>query len=314
MIEELKAKAADHWQEWLPAKWANLVAEDRVDLELTRAATQAEREIREWMDRGARLDEAEEMVLPRTILLAPEPGVSGLGEEIDEELRQREADYQEMIRRENAHIRAFRIEQEMQEGVSRAEAEFRVAREMNVEIPWSQIRGGEKGSSTDMECIFADEQRLLALFKLMTETDRSDLLATLSMKILISLSKAAGPEVIPLMLPTDEDEEEPNEFACEFLWDLKPPQEPWDYLGESLRQALESAWTEGVASVILGSATQDGFSAEDLMAAVEEFAEESGNCEPPWFSEKEMVAFIQAWRSNYMSALGKLTQRPENAR
>ena len=145
MIEELKAKAAEHWETWLPEMWADLIAENRLDQALTQAAMQAEREIREWMDRGARLDEAEEMVLPKTILLTPEPGVSGLGEEIDEELRQREADYQEMIRRENAHIRAFRIEQEMQEGISRAEAEFRVAREMNDEIPWSQVKGGEKG-------------------------------------------------------------------------------------------------------------------------------------------------------------------------
>ena len=167
---------------------------------------------------------------------------------------------------------------------------------------------------TDMECVLADEQRLLALFKLMTETDRSDLLASLSMKILISLSKAAGPEVTSLMVPTDEDEVDPTEFASEFLWGIKPPQEPWDYLDESLDHALEFAWPEGVCEIILGSAIRDGYSAADLMAGVEEFAEESGNYEPAWFGEKEMVAFIQAWRSNYMSALGKLAQRSENAK
>ena len=167
---------------------------------------------------------------------------------------------------------------------------------------------------TDLECVLADEQRLLALFKLMKETDRSDLLATLSMKTLVNLSKAAGPEVTPLMVPTDEDEEDPTEFASEFLSDLKPPQEPWDYLDESLRHALESAWGEDVARVVLGSATQDAFSAADLMAEVEAFAEEGGSSEPPWFGEKEMVAFIQVWRRNFMSALGKLAQRPESAR
>jgi hypothetical protein len=55
------------------------------------------------------------------------------------------------------------------------------------------------------------------------------------------------------------------------------------------------------------------YSAANLMAGVEEFAEESGNYEPAWFGEKEMVACIQAWRRNFMSALGKLAQRPENA-
>jgi hypothetical protein len=145
MIEELKAKAAEHWETWLPGMWADLIAEDRLDQALTQAAMQAEREIREWMDRGARLDEAEEMVLPRIILLTPEPGVSGLDEEIDEELLQREADYQEMIRREDASMRAFRIEQEVLEGMPRAEAEMLIASEMNDEIPWSQVKGGEKG-------------------------------------------------------------------------------------------------------------------------------------------------------------------------
>ena len=74
MIEELKHRAAEHWMEWLPKKWAALVKEDRVDQELNRVAIQAEREIRQWMSRGARLDEAEEIVLPELILLKPEKG------------------------------------------------------------------------------------------------------------------------------------------------------------------------------------------------------------------------------------------------
>lgn len=95
MIQELKAKAAEHWQTYLPQKWADLIAEDRVDLELTRAATQAEAEIRQWMERGARLDEAEEIVLPQTIYLPPE--TSGLDKETEEELRQMEDRYQREI-------------------------------------------------------------------------------------------------------------------------------------------------------------------------------------------------------------------------
>ncbi len=73
MIQELKSKAATHWQEWLPIKWAKLVAEDRVDEALNQAARAAEKEIRRWMALGARLDEAEERVLPELILLKPEP-------------------------------------------------------------------------------------------------------------------------------------------------------------------------------------------------------------------------------------------------
>ncbi len=95
MINELKHKAAEHWKEWLPRKWASLVAEDRVDEELTRVAMQAEREIRQWMDRGARLDEAEEIVLPELILLKPEKGA---WPEVEAEEAEREALHQKMMR------------------------------------------------------------------------------------------------------------------------------------------------------------------------------------------------------------------------
>ena len=94
MINELKHKAAEHWMEWLPRKWAALVKEDRVGLELTRVATQAEREIREWMERGARLDEAEEIVLPQLILLKPEKGA---WKEVEKKEAEREAKHQKMM-------------------------------------------------------------------------------------------------------------------------------------------------------------------------------------------------------------------------
>ena len=95
MINELKHKAATHWMEWLPKKWETLVKEDRVDEELTRVAIQAEQEIRQWMERGARLDEAEEIVLPQLILLKPEKGA---WLEVEAEEAAREAAHQQMMR------------------------------------------------------------------------------------------------------------------------------------------------------------------------------------------------------------------------
>lgn len=91
MIEELKAKAAAHWKEWLPKRWESLQAAGALDQALTRSARLAEREIREWMERGARLDEAEEIVLPQYILLTPENPGSLADEELDQELAQIEA-------------------------------------------------------------------------------------------------------------------------------------------------------------------------------------------------------------------------------
>ena len=92
MYEELKAKACEHWQHWLPRRWANLVATNTVDKALSTAARHAEQEIRQWMERGARLDEAEEIVLPEWILLKPE--VSGMSPAMEEEAEALEAEYQ----------------------------------------------------------------------------------------------------------------------------------------------------------------------------------------------------------------------------
>ena len=92
MIQELKAKAAEHWQTYLPTMWATLVSEDRVDEALTKAATEAESQIRALMENGARLDEAEEIVLPQLIYLPPE--TDGLDEELRVELAQKEEEYQ----------------------------------------------------------------------------------------------------------------------------------------------------------------------------------------------------------------------------
>lgn len=93
MIQELKSKAAAHWQEFLPQKWAELMEQDRVDSELNRAAQAAEKEIRRLMASGARLDEAEEMVLPTLILLPPEEMPE------DEESQEMEEEYQRTVGR-----------------------------------------------------------------------------------------------------------------------------------------------------------------------------------------------------------------------
>lgn len=102
MYEELKAKACEHWQHWLPRRWANLVATNTVDKALSTAAMNAEKEIREWMERGARLDEAEEIVLPEWILLKPE--VSGMRPEMEEEAEALEAEYLRIYREPEQNV------------------------------------------------------------------------------------------------------------------------------------------------------------------------------------------------------------------
>ena len=92
MIQELKQKAAEHWRTYLPTKWAELIRTDRLDLELTKAATEAASEIQTLINRGARLDEAEEIVLPQLIFLAPE--TDGLDEDQRAEDEAIEAEYQ----------------------------------------------------------------------------------------------------------------------------------------------------------------------------------------------------------------------------
>jgi hypothetical protein len=94
MIEELKRRAAEHWQEWCPRRWASLVKAGILDEALTKAATQAEREIRQLMRGGARLDEAEEMVLPEWILLPPEKKGTLGSHHLDAEVQAMEDEHQ----------------------------------------------------------------------------------------------------------------------------------------------------------------------------------------------------------------------------
>lgn len=116
MIQELKDKARDHWETFLPSLWEELVEEDRVDQALTEAATAAEKEIRHLMSQGVRLDEAEEIVLPSLIYLTPERGVTGLDPESQAESDQMERDYQAMMAAE------AKIDREMMESYERERA------------------------------------------------------------------------------------------------------------------------------------------------------------------------------------------------
>lgn len=117
MIQELKALAADHWRTYLPTKWAALVAADRVDLELTQAATLAEQQIRELMRKGAREDEAREMVLPDLIYLPPE--ASGLSPEAQEEEAELEEEYQRTVGQPMSGYLREVMEQDDQERLTR---------------------------------------------------------------------------------------------------------------------------------------------------------------------------------------------------
>ncbi len=159
-----------------------------------------------------------------------------------------------------------------------------------------------------------DERRLLELFWLMQDTDRSSLLHELSMRILIELSKSAVPSSeFPIMLPREEDEADPVEFAEEFMANIKPDQEPAHYLGDELIPALKDAWNGSFAYEILGSAKYDEWRAVDLLSTLQAYAENAGR-PAPLFGEDEIEAFIVSWRSNFMDALERLKISSERDR
>ena len=93
----LAKKAIRHWKEWLPNRYRELVEANQLLTAAEAAAKGAAQEIRELMDAGARLDEAEEIVLPQLILLKPEKGA---WKEVEEEEAAREAQHQKMMRKE----------------------------------------------------------------------------------------------------------------------------------------------------------------------------------------------------------------------
>jgi hypothetical protein len=66
-------KARKHWEEWLPEKTEGLKEAGEFKAVTRGAARLAQAEIAELMARGYQQHEAEELVLPKHILLEPEP-------------------------------------------------------------------------------------------------------------------------------------------------------------------------------------------------------------------------------------------------
>ena len=85
MERRLANKAIRYWKDWLPNRYKELLEANQLVTAANAAAAGAAKEIRELMQAGARLDEAEEVVLPKYILLPPEERP----EEPEEELEQR---------------------------------------------------------------------------------------------------------------------------------------------------------------------------------------------------------------------------------
>ncbi len=77
-------KAIRHWREWLPNRYAELLAANQLLTAAEAAAKGAAKEMRELMEAGFRRDEAEEIVLPKWILLPPEETTEDESEESSE--------------------------------------------------------------------------------------------------------------------------------------------------------------------------------------------------------------------------------------
>lgn len=93
-VQELKALARKHWEEWLPDKVRKLRAEGQLNEALKGAALRAQTEIEHLMKIGYQASEAREVALAMFILLPPEPEQDGLDDEMREELAEMEREYQ----------------------------------------------------------------------------------------------------------------------------------------------------------------------------------------------------------------------------
>lgn len=96
MERRLANKALRHWKEWLPNRYKELLEANQLTTAAAAAAAGAAREIRELMQAGARLDEAEEVVLPKWILLPPEEADPDEPDWEAAELADKEAAYQRL--------------------------------------------------------------------------------------------------------------------------------------------------------------------------------------------------------------------------
>ena len=74
-VKQLKQTAIEHWADWRPREVKQLIAEKRLQAVALKAAERAHAEIKELMEAGYQNHEAEEVVLPRYILLKPEEKV-----------------------------------------------------------------------------------------------------------------------------------------------------------------------------------------------------------------------------------------------
>lgn len=74
-VKQLKELAIDHWTEWRPKFVKDLIKQNRLQTVALAAAKKASEEIRELMEYGYQLHEAEEVVLQKYILRPPEPEV-----------------------------------------------------------------------------------------------------------------------------------------------------------------------------------------------------------------------------------------------
>lgn len=68
-------RALDHWKRWRTAMYLEMQQNGTLDAEAQRASREAANQVATLMESGMQRHEAEEMVLPDLITLAPEPGV-----------------------------------------------------------------------------------------------------------------------------------------------------------------------------------------------------------------------------------------------
>ena len=91
-LEQLKAQARKHWEEFLPQKVAQFKKEGKFGEALHGAANLAQDEIEQLMKQGYSIDQAREVALPLFILLPPEEPQQP--DEQAQELAEMEREYQ----------------------------------------------------------------------------------------------------------------------------------------------------------------------------------------------------------------------------
>lgn len=72
--------ALRHWSQWLPKMTQELREQGQLNHEAQKASKEAARQVADLMQQGMQKHEAEEMVLPATILFKPEPEDEGEAE------------------------------------------------------------------------------------------------------------------------------------------------------------------------------------------------------------------------------------------